>query len=78
MKLNSQQIAWIVDEFVRCERTYEELAIDTGLSVATIKRALSEAGELDLSWHKSAEQHAMLQHLRAKGITTLTQLQGKL
>lgn len=77
MRLNQPQIDWIVLNYNQ-GRTIEELTLDTGRSEATIKRALSEAGVMDLSWHKSAEQHRMLQYLRTKNITNLTQLQGKI
>lgn len=77
MRLDKQQIDWIVDEF-KLGREIDDICLDTGLSSSSIKRALSEGGQLDLSWHKSEEQHAILQHLRANGITTLTQLQGKI
>lgn len=77
MRLNAPQIEWIVQNYNQ-GRTIEELTLDTGRSEATIKRALSEAGVMDLSWHKSAEQHRMLQYLRTKSVVNLTQLQGKI
>lgn len=75
MRLNNEQIQWIVDNF-NFGREIEELSLDTGLSQASIKRALSEAGVIDLSWHKSQAQHELLTYLRTKGITSVKHLQG--
>lgn len=75
MRLNAQQIDWISSEF-QAGREVDEISIDTGLSVPSIKRALSEAGDLDLAWHKSKEQHKILQYLRSRGITKLSQFNG--
>lgn len=75
MRLNAQQIDWISSEF-QAGREVDEISIDTGLSVPSIKRALSEAGDIDLAWHKSKEQHKILQYLRSRGITKLSQFNG--
>ena len=75
MRLNAEQIDWISSEF-QAGREIEEISIDTGLSVPTIKRALSESGDIDLSWHKTKEQHKILQYLRSRGITKLSQFNG--
>lgn len=75
MRLNAEQIDWISSEY-QAGREIEEISIDTGLSVPSIKRALSEAGDIDLAWHKSKEQHKILQYLRSRGITKLSQFNG--
>lgn len=77
MTVKAQDIQWVKDEFL-AGRTVEEISIDTGKSVKTIKRYLAEAGILNLSWHKTREENNILNYLKAKGITKLTQLAGKL
>lgn len=77
MTVKAQDIQWVKDEFL-AGRTVEEISIDTGKSVKTIKRYLAEAGVLKLSWHKTKEENDIIKYLNAKGITKLTQLVGKL
>lgn len=77
MTVKAQDIQWVKDEFL-AGRTVEEISIDTGKSIKTIKRYLAEAGILNLSWHKTREENNILNYLKAKGITKLTQLAGKL
>lgn len=76
MKLDNKAIEWIKQEFI-VGRTFEEIALDTGWSVQTVKRALAESHTIQLSWHKSKAQHKLLSHLSSKGIHTLEDL-GKL
>lgn len=77
MTVKAQDIQWVKDEFL-AGRTVEEISLDTGKSVKTIKRYLAEAGSLNLSWHKTREENLLINYLKAKGITKLTQLMGKL
>ncbi|MFB6349661.1 hypothetical protein ACFBZI_10655 [Moraxella sp. ZJ142] len=68
MKLNPQEIAWIASEY-QAGRTLQEIAIDTGMSCQNVKRALAEAGLLNLSWYKTKEEQLMLEYLTQLGIT---------
>ncbi|MFC0819755.1 hypothetical protein [Moraxella marmotae] len=68
MKLNPQEIAWIASEY-QAGRTLQEIAIDTGMSTQNVKRALAEAGLLNLSWYKTKEEQLMLEYLTQLGIT---------
>ena len=77
MTVKAQDIQWVKDEFL-AGRTVEEISLDTGKSVKTIKRYLAEANILNLSWHKTREENNILKYLKGKGITKLTQLVGKL
>lgn len=77
MKLSSKEINWIADEF-KSGRTVEELAIDTGMSKQNVKRALSEAGLMNLSWYKNNNEKLILAYLRGMGINNLTELKEKL
>lgn len=76
MTVKAQYIQWVKDEFL-AGRTVEEISLDTGKSVKTIKRYLAEAGILNLSWHKTREENLLINYLKTKGITKLTQLMGK-
>ncbi|WP_227503333.1 hypothetical protein [Moraxella bovoculi] len=75
--MNAQDIQWVRDEYL-AGRTIDEISIDTGKSVKTIKRYLAEAGVLNLSWHKTREENSILKYLKSKNITKLYQLVGKL
>lgn len=75
--MNAQDIQWVRDEYL-AGRTIDEISIDTGKSVKTIKRYLAEAGVLNLSWHKTREEDSILKYLKSKNITKLYQLVGKL
>ena len=77
MTVKAQDIQWVKDEFL-AGRTVEEISIDTGKSIKTIKRYLAEAGVLKLSWHKTKEENDIINYLKAKGITKLNQILGKL
>lgn len=77
MTVKAQDIQWVKDESL-AGRTVEEISLDTGKSVKTIKRYLAEAGILNLSWHKTREENNILNYLKAHGITKLTQLAGRL
>ena len=77
MTVKAQDIQWVKDESL-AGRTVEEISLDTGKSVKTIKRYLAEAGILNLSWHKTREENNILNYLKAQGITKLTQLAGRL
>lgn len=77
MTVKAQDIQWVKDEFL-AGRTVEEISLDTGKSIKTIKRYLAEANILNLSWHKTREENNILKYLKGKGITKLTQLVGKL
>ena len=77
MTVKAQDIQWVKDEF-QAGRTVEEISLDTGKSIKTIKRYLAEANILNLSWHKTREENNILKYLKGKGITKLTQLVGKL
>lgn len=77
LKLTPNEVDWINDEF-NSGRTYQEIAIDTGMSVQNIKRALAEAGSLSLSWYKTSQEHTILEYLRTNDVQTLEQLVIKL
>lgn len=77
MAVKAQDIQWVKDEFL-AGRTVEEISIDTGKSVKTIKRYLAEAGVITLSWHKTKEENDIIRYLKAKKITKLYHLVGKL
>ncbi|ANB91464.1 hypothetical protein MOVS_05140 [Moraxella ovis] len=77
MTVKVQDIQWVKNEYL-AGRTIDEISIDTGKSVKTIKRYLAEAGVLNLSWHKTREENNILKYLKSKNITKLTQLAGKL
>lgn len=76
MTVKAQDIQWVKNEFL-AGRTVEEISLDTGKSVKTIKRYLAEANILNLSWHKTREENLLINYLKTKGITKLTQLMGK-
>lgn len=76
MTVKAQDIQSVKNEFL-AGRTVEEISLDTGKSVKTIKRYLAEAGTLNLSWHKTREENLLINYLKTKGITKLTQLMGK-
>lgn len=73
MRLTKHEIDWIAIEFEN-QRTVQEIAIDTGMSEQNVKRALAEAGLMNLSWYKTNEENKMLTFLRAKGINNTEQL----
>ncbi|AKG07795.1 hypothetical protein AAX06_06075 [Moraxella bovoculi] len=77
MTVNAQDIQWVRNEYL-AGRTIDEISIDTGKSVKTIKRYLAEAGVLNLSWHKTKEENNILKYLKSKNITKLYQLVDKL
>ena len=73
MKLDKKAIEWITQEHA-AGRTLDEISLDTGLSKPSVKRALSEAGVLELSWHKSDSEHKLLQLLSKNGIKTVSDI----
>lgn len=73
MRITTQDITWIANQY-RQGRSIDELVIDTGLSVKSIKRALAEAGEIYLSWHKTEQENVLLSYLRSKDIYNITDL----
>lgn len=77
MTVKAQDIQWVKNEYL-ADRTIDEISIDTGKSVKTIKRYLAEAGVFSLSWHKTKEENDILKYLKSKNITKLSQLVGKL
>lgn len=77
MTVKAQYIQQVKSEF-QSGRTIEEISLDTGKSIKTIKRYLAEAGILNLSWHKTREENNIINYLKDKGITKLNQIMGKL
>ncbi|OBX88466.1 hypothetical protein A7456_00575 [Moraxella nonliquefaciens] len=77
MKLNQQELNWVANEFQN-DRTVQEIAIDTGMSVSNVKRALAEKGLLSLSWYKTTDEIQMLNYLKAMGVNNLIDLRGVL
>lgn len=73
VKLNQQELNWVANEFQN-DRTVQEIAIDTGMSVNNVKRALAEKGLLSLSWYKTADEIQMLNYLKAMGVNNLIDL----
>ena len=77
VKLNQQELNWVANEFQN-DRTVQEIAIDTGMSVNNVKRALAEKGLLSLSWYKTADEIQMLNYLKAMGVNNLIDLRDTL
>lgn len=77
VKLNQQELNWVANEFQN-DRTVQEIAIDTGMSVNNVKRALAEKGLLSLSWYKTTDEIQMLNYLKAMGVNNLIDLRGVL
>lgn len=73
IKLNQQELNWVANEFQN-DRTVQEIAIDTGMSVNNVKRALAEKGLLSLSWYKTTDEIQMLNYLKAMGVNNLIDL----
>lgn len=73
VKLNQQELNWVANEFQN-DRTVQEIAIDTGMSVDNVKRALAEKGLLSLSWYKTTDEIQMLNYLKAMGVNNLIDL----
>lgn len=73
MNLSKEQINWIANEY-RAGRELDEIKIDTGLSLPTVKRALAEAGELSLKWHKTPKEHELISYLKTKGINSVADI----
>lgn len=73
VKLNQQELNWVANEFQN-DRTVQEIAIDTGMSVNNVKRALAEKGLLSLSWYKTTDEIQMLNYLKAIGVNNLIDL----
>ena len=73
VKLNQQELNWVANEFQN-DRTVQEIAIDTGMSVSNVKRALAEKGLLSLSWYKTTDEIQMLNYLKAMGVNNLIDL----
>lgn len=77
VKLNQQELNWVANEFQN-DRTVQEIAIDTGMSVNNVKRALAEKGLLSLSWYKTTDEIQMLNYLKAMGVNNLIDLRDTL
>lgn len=75
IQLNQQEINWIASEF-KNDRSISEISVDTGMSVSNVKRALAEAGLLNLNWYKTVNEIAMLNYLKGMGIHNLEQLRS--
>lgn len=73
VKLNQQELNWVANEFQN-DRTVQEIAIDTGMSVNNVKRALAEKGLLSLSWYKTTDEIQMLNYLKVMGVNNLIDL----
>lgn len=77
IQLTTQEINWIASEF-KNNRSIFEISVDTGMSVSNVKRALAEAGLLNLNWYKTANEITMLNYLKGMGIYNLEQLRNTL
>lgn len=77
LKMTQNEINWIVNEY-NLGRSIEEISVDTGASRQNIKRALAEAGILNLSWYKTKKEQEMLNFLYSKGITSVFVLQNQM
>lgn len=75
MKVTQQEINWVKNEY-QAGRSIDEISIDTGKSIKTIKRYLAEAGVKSYAWHKTKEENLMLIYLKAKGIFYLDDLKN--
>lgn len=66
--LTENDINWIANEH-KNGRSFDEIAVDTGMSTQNVKRALAEAGVFSLSWYKTKNEQDMLDSLQSIGIT---------
>ena len=73
IRLTQAEIQWIKQEY-EAGNTVQDIAIDTGMSVSNVKRALAEAGLMYLSWYKTNTEIAMLEYLKQNNVTTLEEL----
>ncbi len=74
IKLTTTEIQWIKYAYEEAGSTVQDIALDTGMSVSNVKRALAEAGVLTLSWYKTNEENDMLEYLKQNNVTTLQEL----
>jgi len=77
MKLNLNEKQYIAQRFRNGELP-EDIAIDVGISVNAVKRALADVKEISLSWYKTKDQHALLERLEKLGIHSVTGLNNHL
>lgn len=75
--LNKAELDFIKDEY-NSGKTISEIAINIGFSRTNVRRALAEAGVINLNWYKTIQEHELLSHLKLKGITDINQLKGVL
>lgn len=58
-------------------KTIQDIALVYNLSVNMVKRILAERMLLNLSWHKTKEEHSMLEHLYNNNIFSLQELKER-
>lgn len=76
MKLNQNEKQYITDCFNNGE-TPDEISIKVGISVNAVKRALADTNTITLSWYKTKQQHALLEHLVRYGIRSVGDFDNK-
>lgn len=76
MKLNQNEKQFITDCYNNGESP-DEIAINVGISVNAVKRALADTNTITLSWYKTKQQHALLEHLKRYGILSVSDFEAK-
>lgn len=77
MKLTQKEKEFIANEYASGD-SFEDIAFATGITVQAVKRALSDIGIIDLSWHKAPYEHDLLQILKQKKVTNPAKLREAL
>lgn len=77
MKLDSNKINQIADKFL-AGQSVAQIADELDMSRQNVKRALAEAGLMQLSWYKTTNELQMLNYLKGMGINNLVELRSVL
>lgn len=77
MKDLSNDIIIEIESAYLAGETLQDIALVYNLSVNMVKRILAERMLLNLSWHKTKEEHSMLEHLYNNNIFFLQELKER-
>lgn len=77
MNINSKEINTIAELF-KSGKTVSQIAEHKNMSRQNVKRALAEAGLMQLSWYKSTNELQMLNYLKGMDINNLVELRSVL
>lgn len=77
MNINSKEINAIAELF-KSGKTVTQIADQKDMSKQNVKRALAEAGLMQLSWYKTTNELQMLNYLKGMGINNLVELRSVL